>query len=125
MKKTSIFISLVVSILRRYQIGFEQCNSCNVVINNQTITSTYTFLANQLTCFTGTNSISGDITFGQGGSLCIASEATLNISSNNFSSNGNGVFIISVYGTLNINTGNATLSNKIDLHIYSGGTITV
>jgi len=73
------------------QVAYAQCSSCDT---GNTNSSSSNFVANEARCFTtGTTTISSDITFGGGGSICVASGATLNLGANNYSASGSGTFI--------------------------------
>ncbi|UMB53397.1 Ig-like domain-containing protein [Lutibacter sp. A64] len=102
------------------QTAYAQCTGCDGT-NNST---SPIFAANETRCFTtGTTSISSDITFGDGGSICVASDAVLNLGANNYSTSGSGTFTIYVEGTLNVQQ-NTTWAGDMDITIAPGGLMT-
>ncbi|QXP72040.1 T9SS type A sorting domain-containing protein [Polaribacter sp. R2A056_3_33] len=103
------------------QGAYAQCSSCDAANTNS---NNPNFIANEARCFTtGTRTISSDITFEGGGSICVAAGATLNLGANNYSASGSGTFTIYVEGTLNVQQ-NPTWAGNMDITIANGGTMT-
>jgi hypothetical protein len=103
--------------------GHGQCTSCNSTYTNYNSSSNFTFPASTKSCFTGTNTISHDITFGNNASLCVEPDATLTIAANNYTvGSTNDIFTIDVYGTLNINQ-NPQWTGKMFINVHSGATL--
>lgn len=118
------FLLLIAMVFISSTTSYAQCTDCDVTLDNYSSSSNFTFTAGQNFCFTGNNTISNDITFENNASICIAPGATLNISANNFSSSSSDNFTIDIYGTLIINTGNATWNNNLTLNIHTDGLMT-
>ncbi|MGJ8759609.1 MAG: T9SS type A sorting domain-containing protein [Polaribacter sp.] len=103
------------------QGAYAQCSSCDAANTNS---NNPNFIANEARCFTtGTRTISSDITFEGGGSICVAAGATLNLGANNYSASGSGTFTIYVEGTLNVQQ-NPTWAGNMDITIANGGLMT-
>ncbi len=117
MKKIA-FISFLLMML--YQQINAQCTNCD--ITNPGNLSNYTYPSNTKVCYTtGTSSVINSVSFGEGGSICIGTDATLKIETANGSSVANSVFTIDVYGTLEF-TSNYNFQSNITINIHSGAT---
>lgn len=102
--------------------SYAQCSECDTTISNKTISSAYTFAADKLTCFEGTNTITGNIIFGANASVCVKSGDTLTLKSNSYSFGTSGTVKIDIYGTLTLTT-SPVWEGNLDIYVHKNGTL--
>lgn len=105
--------------------GLAECSNCTTSVNNYSSSSPYTLNSGTKICFTGTNNLTGDISFGNNASFCVEPTANLTLGANNYNVNSTSdIFTTDVYGTLSINQ-TPTWRGKMFINIHKGATLNI